>query len=142
MNESYTRMHECAIEARREDCVFWRRMVDGAIVPRRSLLGLLRFNVRPIEGRNGPWRNILNNERVFTVFEGDWSPIPPFFLGSGASCVTPGVWWNEQRLTEQAKARWLELEKASGKPANKALLYAFTLSEENVSYLIILFVII
>lgn len=35
-------------------------------------------------------------------------------------------------LTDRAKSRWLEIEKLNGKSVNKALLYAYTLSEENV----------
>lgn len=38
-------------------------------------------------------------------------------------------------LTEQAKKKWTGIEKTKGKSANRALIYAFTLDSENVSYL-------
>lgn len=36
-------------------------------------------------------------------------------------------------LTERAKKRWAEIEKTNSKSSNKALLYAYTLNDENVS---------
>jgi hypothetical protein len=35
-------------------------------------------------------------------------------------------------LTEKAKKKWADVEKANPKSANRALLYGFTLNEENV----------
>jgi THO complex subunit 1 len=35
-------------------------------------------------------------------------------------------------LTDKAKKKWADVEKANPKSANRALLYGFTLNEENV----------
>jgi len=53
-------------------------MVDAAVVPRRSLLELLPFECAAHRTPERTVPNILNNEKVFTVFQDDLVPRSTF----------------------------------------------------------------
>ena len=65
-----------------------RRTVGAGAVPRRSPLRLLPFSVRRNRRPERVVPNIWNNQKVFTVFQGDPVSRSTFFLASG---VLPAV---------------------------------------------------